>query len=108
MKAIQGVSFKEMKDSGRCCGSAGIYNILQPKMSMQILDHKMTEATQTKAAAIVTSNPGCQLQMAAGIKRSGHSPSMRAVHLADLLLEAVLYGKKRPAHQAERFFHAYL
>lgn len=94
MKAIQGVSFKEMKDSGRCCGSAGIYNILQPKMSMQILDHKMTEATQTKAAAIVTSNPGCQLQMAAGIKRSEHSPSMRAVHLADLLLEAVLYGKK--------------
>lgn len=89
MKAIQGVSFKEMKDSGRCCGSAGIYNILQPKMSMQILDHKMTEASQTKAAAIVTSNPGCQLQMAAGIKRSGHSPSMRAVHLADLLLEAV-------------------
>lgn len=94
MKAIQGVSFKEMKDSGRCCGSAGIYNILQPKMSMQILDHKMTEATQTKAAAIVTSNPGCQLQMAAGIKRSGHSPSMRAVHLADLLLEAIQYGKK--------------
>ncbi|KKD42711.1 (Fe-S)-binding protein [Bacillus sp. FSL L8-0167] len=94
MKAIQGVSFKEMKDAGRCCGSAGIYNILQPKMSMQILDHKMTEASQTKAAAIVTSNPGCQLQMAAGIKRSGHSPSMRAVHLADLLLEAVLYGKK--------------
>ncbi|KIL21202.1 Glycolate dehydrogenase, iron-sulfur subunit GlcF [Bacillus safensis] len=94
MKAIQGVSFKEMKDAGRCCGSAGIYNILQPKMSMQILDHKMTEASQTKAAAIVTSNPGCQLQMTAGIKRSGHSPSMRAVHLADLLLEAVLYGKK--------------
>ncbi|MCY7482674.1 MULTISPECIES: (Fe-S)-binding protein [Bacillus] len=94
MKAIQGVSSKEMKDAGRCCGSAGIYNILQPKMSMQILDHKMTEASQTKAAAIVTSNPGCQLQMAAGIKRSGHSPSMRAVHLADLLLEAVLYGKK--------------
>lgn len=94
MKAIQNVSFKEMKDSGRCCGSAGIYNILQPKMSMQILDHKMTEASQTKAAAIVTSNPGCQLQMAAGIKRSGHSPSMRAVHLADLLLEAVQYGKK--------------
>ncbi|MEC1119227.1 (Fe-S)-binding protein [Bacillus safensis] len=94
MKAIHGVSFKEMKDAGRCCGSAGIYNILQPKMSMQILDHKMTEASQTKAAAIVTSNPGCQLQMAAGIKRSGHSPSMRAVHLADLLLEAVLYGKK--------------
>ncbi|MEB2272288.1 (Fe-S)-binding protein [Bacillus safensis] len=94
MKAIQGVSFKEMKDSGRCCGSAGIYNILQPKMSMQILDHKMTEARETKATAIVTSNPGCQLQMAAGIKRSRHSSSMRAVHLADVLLEAVQYGKK--------------
>lgn len=94
MKAIQGVSFKEMKDADRCCGSAGIYNILQPTMSMQILDHKMIEASQTAAAAIVTSNPGCQLQMAAGIKRSGQSPNMRAVHLVDFLLEAVQYGKE--------------
>ncbi|PCK21252.1 glycolate oxidase [Bacillus pumilus] len=94
MKAIKGVTFREMKDADRCCGSAGIYNILQPEMSMQILDHKMTEASQTTAAAIVTSNPGCQLQMVAGIKRSGHTPSMRAVHLADFLLEAVHYGKE--------------
>lgn len=94
MKAIQGVSFKEMKDADSCCGSAGIYNILQPTMSMQILDHKMIEASQTAAAAIVTSNPGCQLQMAAGIKRSGQSPNMRAVHLVDFLLEAVHYGKE--------------
>ncbi|MBX7003762.1 MULTISPECIES: (Fe-S)-binding protein [Bacillus] len=94
MKAIQGVTFKEMKDAGRCCGSAGIYNILQPDMSMQILDHKMTEASNTAAAAIVTSNPGCQLQMAAGVKKAGHMPSMRAIHLADFLLEAVQYGKK--------------
>jgi glycolate oxidase iron-sulfur subunit len=83
-----------MKDADRCCGSAGIYNILQPQMSMQILDHKMTEASQTAATAIVTSNPGCQLQMAAGIKRSGQSNSMRAVHLVDFLLEAVQYGKE--------------
>lgn len=69
MKAIQGVTFKEMKDAGRCCGSAGIYNILQPDMSMQILDHKMMEASNTAAAAIVTSNPGCQLQMAAGCQK---------------------------------------
>lgn len=94
MNAIQGVTFKEMKDAGRCCGSAGIYNILQPDMSMQILDHKMTEANNTAAAAIVTSNPGCQLQMAAGVKKAGHMPSMRAIHLADFLLEAVQYGKK--------------
>ncbi|EKF34468.1 MULTISPECIES: (Fe-S)-binding protein [Bacillus] len=94
MKAIEGVTLKEMKHADRCCGSAGIYNILQPKMSMQILDHKMMEANQTAATAIVTSNPGCQLQMAAGVKKSGHAHDMRAVHLADFLLEAVQYGKK--------------
>lgn len=97
MKAIAGVSLREMKDADRCCGSAGIYNLLQPNMSMHILDHKMTEVSNTLATTIVTSNPGCQLQMVAGIERSGDTSKLSAVHLADLLVEAVQYGKKRPA-----------
>ncbi|WP_353855575.1 (Fe-S)-binding protein [Bacillus sp. Bos-x628] len=94
MKAIEGVTFNEMKDADRCCGSAGIYNLMQPVMSMQILDHKMTEANKTAAATIVTSNPGCHLQMIAGIERASDASKMRAVHLADFLLEAVQYGKR--------------
>jgi glycolate oxidase iron-sulfur subunit len=71
LRAIEGVKFREMKDADRCCGSAGIYNIVEPEMSMQILDYKMEMAKQTKAATIVTANPGYLLQVKLGIERGG-------------------------------------
>ncbi|MBS4219834.1 (Fe-S)-binding protein [Bacillus sp. FJAT-49711] len=86
--AIQGVDFKEMEKADSCCGSAGIYNIIESEMSMQILDHKMEKVADTKAHTIVTANPGCLLQMKLGIEREGLSDSVRAVHIVDLLLEA--------------------
>jgi glycolate oxidase iron-sulfur subunit len=89
LQAVDGATFIEMKDSDRCCGSAGIYNILESEMSMQILDHKMEKVAESKAATIVTANPGCLLQMKLGIEREGLSGVMRAVHIADFLLEAV-------------------
>ncbi len=89
LRSIQGVEFREMKDADRCCGSAGIYNIVEPEMSMQILDYKMEMAKQTKASTIVTANPGCLLQMKLGIERAGLSNRVRAVHIVDFLLEAV-------------------
>ena len=88
LRAIEGVKFHEMKDADRCCGSAGIYNIVEPEMSMQILDYKMEMAKQTKAATIVTANPGCLLQVKLGIERAGLAGRVRAVHLVDFLLEA--------------------
>src|SRR5699024_1260151 len=93
--SIEGVNYVEMKDANRCCGSAGIYNIVQSEMSMQILDHKMTEAIKTEAKTIVTSNPGCLLQMKLSIKREGCSDTMDAVHIVDLLLEAYEYAKNQ-------------
>ncbi len=88
LQSIAGVEFREMKDVDRCCGSAGIYNIIEPDMSMQVLDYKMEQAKQTKATTIVTANPGCLLQMKLGIEREGLT-NVRAVHLVELLLEAV-------------------
>ncbi len=88
LEAIDGVTFIEMKDADRCCGSAGIYNIVQSEMSMQILDYKMEQATKTKATTIVTANPGCLLQMKLGIEREGLSENMEAVHIVDYLLAA--------------------
>jgi glycolate oxidase iron-sulfur subunit len=87
--SIEGIEYKEMDDADRCCGSAGIYNIVESEMSMQILDYKMEKAKKTKAVTIVTSNPGCLLQMKLGIEREGLSEKVRAVHIADLLLEAL-------------------
>jgi glycolate oxidase iron-sulfur subunit len=88
LQSIHGVTYVEMKDASRCCGSAGIYNIVESEMSMQILDYKMEQAKNTKAKTIVTANPGCLLQMKLGIEREGLSDTMRAVHIVDFLLEA--------------------
>ncbi|AQX55009.1 (Fe-S)-binding protein [Priestia flexa] len=89
LKAIANVEYREMKNADSCCGSAGIYNIVESEMSMQILDTKMKNAVATQATTIVTANPGCLLQMKLGIEREGLSSKVRAVHLVDLLLEAV-------------------
>jgi len=88
LESIDGVEYVEMKDAGRCCGSAGIYNIVESEMSMQILDYKMEQAKHTKATTIVTTNPGCLLQMKLGIEREGLSDQVEAVHIVDVLLEA--------------------
>ncbi|SID65611.1 glycolate oxidase iron-sulfur subunit [Mycobacteroides abscessus subsp. abscessus] len=90
--SITGAEYREMKDADRCCGSAGIYNIVESEMSMQILDYKMNQARTTEAAVIVTSNPGCLLQMKLGIEREGAAGHVKAVHIADLLLEAAEYA----------------
>lgn len=63
LKGIPGVEYVEMRGADTCCGSAGIYNITNFDMSMQILDDKMVDVEKTKATLIVTSNPGCLLQM---------------------------------------------
>lgn len=91
LKAIQGVEFQEMKDADRCCGSAGIYNIVEVDMSMKLLDYKMEQVKHTAATTIVTANPGCLLQMKLGIERESRqlTSDSRAVHIVDLLLEAI-------------------
>ncbi|SEM69888.1 glycolate oxidase iron-sulfur subunit [Mesobacillus persicus] len=89
LQAIKGIEYREMKDADRCCGSAGIYNIVESEMSMQILDYKMIQTKATLATTVVTANPGCLLQMKLGIEREGLTDKMRGVHIVDLLLEAV-------------------
>ncbi|MBB6451724.1 glycolate oxidase iron-sulfur subunit [Salirhabdus euzebyi] len=89
IKSISNVTYQELPRADQCCGSAGIYNIVQPEMSNQILDHKMEDVKGTKAHTIVTTNPGCLLQMKLGIQKEGLQDTIRAVHLADYLIEAL-------------------
>ncbi|MFC0211149.1 (Fe-S)-binding protein [Paenibacillus chartarius] len=83
-----GVEFVEMMEAGACCGSAGIYNITQPEMAGTILERKMGHAQATAAHYIVTSNPGCLLQMKLGIEKHAKGKGMQAVHLVDFLYDA--------------------
>lgn len=88
LQAIQGSQYVEMEKASSCCGSAGIYNIIQSEMSMKVLDDKMNRVKDTKAHTIVTTNPGCLLQMKLGIEREGLADKMNAVHIVELLLDA--------------------
>jgi glycolate oxidase iron-sulfur subunit len=87
MKSVGNVKFTEMKEADRCCGSAGIYNVTQPQMAGQILEHKMEHANKTQARYLLTSNPGCMLQMKLGIDKHGSGGQMEAMHIVDFLYE---------------------
>ncbi|MDQ6420650.1 (Fe-S)-binding protein [Paenibacillus sp. LHD-117] len=89
MKSVEGVSYVEMKEADRCCGSAGIYNVTQPEMAGQILAHKMAHAANTQARYMLTSNPGCLLQMKHGIKKHKPPFKMEAMHIVDYLHERI-------------------
>lgn len=87
LHSIKGVDFREMRDPDHCCGSAGIYNVVEYESSMKILDYKMVRAKEVVPDVIVTSNPGCHMQMMLGIERE--NLKTRALHIVDLLAEAV-------------------
>lgn len=89
MKSVANAEFVELFESDRCCGSAGIYNLTQPEMAGQILDHKMDHVKRTEAHYLLTSNPGCLLQMKLGIEKHGVSGKMEALHLVDFLHERI-------------------
>lgn len=90
-----GFEYKELIDAGSCCGSAGIYNLLQPEMAKRILDLKMRGVKELQPAKVVTSNPGCLMQMQVGIQRGGLEKEMQAVHIVDFLYEAVHKNQKQ-------------
>lgn len=73
----------EMPESSLCCGSAGIYNLLRPEMSSELLRRKLDNALSTGAEVIVSANPGCMLQIASGLRARGDERPV--VHLIDLL-----------------------
>jgi glycolate oxidase iron-sulfur subunit len=86
LQAVPGLTFREMPLSDVCCGSAGIYNVVRNEMSMEILERKMASVNQTGADVIATANPGCILQLRAGVNL--HGKGQRVVHVVELLDEA--------------------
>jgi glycolate oxidase iron-sulfur subunit len=83
LAAIPGIRFQEMRGADICCGSAGIYNVVQNQMSMQILAHKMENVNASGADIIATANPGCMLQLQAGVRL--HGKKQRVLHVVELL-----------------------
>jgi glycolate oxidase iron-sulfur subunit len=83
LAAIPGVTFREMLGADLCCGSAGIYNVVHSEMSAQILAHKMESVNATGAGIVATANPGCLLQLQAGVRARG--TGQRVMHVVEIL-----------------------
>jgi glycolate oxidase iron-sulfur subunit len=83
LAAIPGIKLVLLTDADYCCGAAGIYNLLEPETSGAVLAPKLKNIEATGAALVATGNPGCLMQIGAGLCRSGIKA--RAVHPVDLL-----------------------
>jgi glycolate oxidase iron-sulfur subunit len=74
----------EMAEASLCCGSAGVYNLLQPEPAQRLGDRKVGHLLATDASAIVSANPGCLLQLMSGLQRRGKK-SLPSFHMVELL-----------------------
>jgi glycolate oxidase iron-sulfur subunit len=74
----------EIAEASLCCGSAGVYNLLQPEPAQRLGDRKVGHLLATDASAIVSANPGCLLQLMSGLQRRGKK-SLPAFHMVELL-----------------------
>jgi glycolate oxidase iron-sulfur subunit len=83
LDAIPGLERVALVDSDQCCGSAGIYNLLEPALSAAVLAPKLVHIELTGASLVVTGNPGCLMQIGAGLRRAGQSA--RTIHPVELL-----------------------
>lgn len=76
----------EMEESAVCCGSAGIYNLTQPEMAARLQRRKVEAIIRTGATVVATANPGCAMQVAAGLRDAGHPAEVK--HVVELLDDA--------------------
>ncbi len=83
VRAVAGDNFVELPESDVCCGSAGSYNLTEPAMAERLQRRKIENILKTGAQIVVTTNPGCLLQIRAGLHKAGSS--IEALHIADYL-----------------------
>jgi glycolate oxidase iron-sulfur subunit len=83
LAAIPGLELVPLHDSDQCCGSAGIYNLIEPDTSDAVLEPKLENIRATRAPWVATGNPGCLMQIGAGLIRA--EINARSIHPVDLL-----------------------
>jgi glycolate oxidase iron-sulfur subunit len=81
--AVPGLTWVPLEGSEHCCGSAGIYNLIEPDVSDRVLAPKLANIAATSAPLVVTGNPGCLMQIGAGLRQA--RMRARVVHPVDVL-----------------------
>jgi glycolate oxidase iron-sulfur subunit len=90
LRAVPGLELVPLADAEQCCGSAGIYNLVEPDTSDAVLAPKLQAIAETRADVVVSGNPGCLMQLGAGLLLAGSRT--RAVHPVELLDAAMSRG----------------
>jgi glycolate oxidase iron-sulfur subunit len=86
LHAVPGLELVPLEDADQCCGSAGIYNLVEPDTSDAVLAPKLASIAATRAQVVATGNPGCMMQIGAGLLRAGEN--VRVLHPVELLAAA--------------------
>ena len=86
IRSVPGVELVEMAHPEICCGAAGLYSTLEPRMSSRILAEKLDDLAETGAHLVVSANPGCQMQLETGLR--ARRSQMHVEHVAELLARA--------------------
>jgi glycolate oxidase iron-sulfur subunit len=86
LRAIPGLDLRETEDSAQCCGSAGLYTLLEPWLSRTVLAAKLSHLRHDPPDVVATGNPGCLMQLGAGLLASGVRVVVR--HPVELLDES--------------------
>jgi glycolate oxidase iron-sulfur subunit len=94
LNAIPGLVLREIADPEICCGSAGVWNVLNPAPARELGDRKAHDVLATGADLLVTANPGCLMQVAAGVRRAGGTIGL--AHTAQVL-DASIRGVGLPS-----------
>jgi glycolate oxidase iron-sulfur subunit len=90
LRGIPGLEVAEVGDGGMCCGSAGVYNLLQPQAASELGERKAAAIRATGGRMVVSANPGCSLQISAALAADG-GEALPVVHIAQVL-DASLRG----------------
>ncbi len=92
LASLPGVELVELERPDMCCGSAGVYNIVQAETADCVLDAKMKDVAATGAQVVVVTNTGCHMQLVHGVRRAGLD--VRVMHLVELLDRAYADGER--------------
>ena len=97
LAAVPGLEVLDVPEGGLCCGSAGVYNLVEPEAADELGRRKARNVLSTGADAVVSSNPGCLLQLGSALQREGRPlPTMHLVELVD----ASIRGRPLPAQES--------
>ena len=97
LNAIPNLNFVPLTGSDRCCGGAGVYNLMEPELSSRVLNEKLCCINETGATTLATGNPGCHMQIRAGAMLN--NMSVEVCHPVELLDESYRHGGMYPERE---------